>query len=172
MKNIVATVQSAIPTLAKRGIALGLTMALLNVSLAVAEPTTGINGALALKNDAAVVATVDLAKVEGRTMLVQASAYNPGDRNQNDSDPCIGAANTNLCKPGVKAVASNDFKLYQKLLINGEEYVVLDRMNSRYKGGYIDIAIYYGSSAEEVAAAKAAALKFGRQNDFEIVVLN
>lgn len=171
MKNIIVTIQSAMPTLVKRGIALGMTMVLLNVSLAVAEPTNGIEGAAALKNDAAVAATLDLTKVEGRTMIVQASAYNPGDVNQNDSDPCIGAANTNLCKPGIKAVASNDYKLYQELLINGEKYIVLDRMNKRYKGGYLDIAIYHGSSAEDVAAAKAAALKFGRRT-LEIVVLN
>jgi 3D (Asp-Asp-Asp) domain-containing protein len=171
MKNIIVTIKAVMPTLAKRGIALAMTMVLLNVSFASAEPTTGINGFDALKDEAAVTATVNLTKVEGRTMRVQASAYNPGDVNQNDSDPCIGAANTNLCKPGIKAVASNDFKLYQKLLIDGQEYVVLDRMNGRYKGGYVDIAIYNGSSAEEVATAKAAALKFGRKN-LEIVILD
>ena len=163
MKNIIATIQAAVPTLAKRGIALGVTMVLLNVSLAVAEPTTGIEGAAALKDEAAVIVPNDFGGDFPRR-TVSISMYNavPG---QTDDTPCITANGDNICDPdkGLTA-AMNGVPFGTKIQIpalGNAVYTVNDRMNRRYDSGYMDIHV----------ETRAEALRFGRQN-LEIVILN
>src|SRR5688572_16673953 len=99
MKHLMTTIQAAIPMLAKRGIALGLTMTLLHVSLAVAEPTTGIEGAVAFKNDAAVAAPDDFGGDFPRRK-VSVSKYNsvPG---QTDDTPFHTANGDDLRDPSL-----------------------------------------------------------------------
>ncbi len=85
----------------------------------------------------------------GTTLIVQASAYAPSPY-QTDSTPCITAAGTRV-RPGV--VATNFLPLGTILDINGEKYIVEDRMSPRYAGYYLDV--WFPSTSE--------ALVFGRQ---------
>src|SRR5689334_13831749 len=98
MKQLMTTIQSAMPVLAKRGIALAVTMSLLHVSLAVAEPTTGIEGSAALKDEAAIAAPAD-AGTTYRRMTVTTTAYNPWDEGQTDDTPCYGPRGILVCGP-------------------------------------------------------------------------
>lgn len=174
MKNIIAQIQSAVPTLIKRGVALGITMSLLNVSLAVAMPKTLVDGAAALHSELAVSSEVSLLE-QSREITVSASIYNPGDVNQTDSTPCHGPTNNWVCNVDQRIIAANFLKLGQKVLlptIYGDEVVTnVDRMNARYQEGFIDIALYLGDSPEQMAAAKAQALRFGRQ-DIPMIILD
>lgn len=154
--------KAAVPTLAKRGIALGLTMILLNVSLAVAEPTTGIEGAAALKNDAAVAASHDFGGDFIRRK-VSVSKYNALPE-QTDSTPFITANGDDLRNPKLgRTAAMNGVKFGTKVFIPDLDITVTinDRMNARYDSSYMDI----------YELTKAEALKFGRKN-LEIVILN
>jgi 3D (Asp-Asp-Asp) domain-containing protein len=163
MKNIIETVRSAMPTLVKRGIALGFTMILLNVSLAVAEPTTGIEGALALQNDAAVAAADDFGGDFPRRK-VSVSMYNavPG---QTDDTPCITANGDNICDPNIGLTAAmNGVPFGTRIMIpalDNAVYTVNDRMNRRYDSTYMDIHV----------ESYTDAIRFGRKN-LEIVILN
>lgn len=162
MKNIIETVRSAMPTLIKRGIALGVTMILLNVSLAVAEPTTGIEGALALKNDAAVAATDDFGGDFPRRK-VSMSAYT-ASVDETDSTPCHTANGDNICDPNKGLTAAmNGVPFGTKIHVPelNMTFTINDRMNRRYDSNYMDIHV----------PTKADAFKFGRQN-LEIVILN
>ncbi len=87
---------------------------------------------------------------EGTKLVVQASAYASSPL-QTDSTPCLTAAGTSV-RPGV--VATNFLPLGTLLSINGDVFIVEDRMNSRYAGKYLDI--WYPSTSE--------ALEFGRKN--------
>ena len=151
------------PTLAKRGVALAVTMVLLNVSFASAEPTTGIDGSLALKDEAAVTVPNDFGGDFPRR-TVSVSMYNavPG---QTDDTPCITANGDNICDPdkGLTA-AMNGVPFGTKIQIpalGNAVYTVNDRMNRRYDSGYMDLHV----------ETRAEALRFGRQN-LEIVILN
>lgn len=92
----------------------------------------------------------------GTRFVVQSSAYASSPL-QTDSTPCITAAGTTV-RPGV--VATNFLPLGTLLAINGEVFIVEDRMNSRYAGRYLDI--WFPSTSE--------ALIYGRRN-IEIEVI-
>ena len=70
----------------------------------------------------------------------EVSAYNVGDENQCDGDPCIGASNKNLCElleKGVQVCAANFLPFGTQIRLTGSdgwqsECVIEDRMNSRY----------------------------------------
>jgi len=85
----------------------------------------------------------------GTTFIVAASGYAPSPY-QTDSTPCITAAGTRVRKG---TVASNFLPLGTILEINGEKYIVEDRINPRYKKKAIDI--FFVSTSE--------ALEFGRR---------
>ena len=72
------------------------------------------------------------------------TAYNVGDVNQCDSDPCIDAANTNICKAlekGERRCAANFVPKWTVLEIDGYgQCVVTDRTNRRYRNR-VDIAM-------------------------------
>lgn len=92
----------------------------------------------------------------GTKYTVQSSGYAPSPY-QTDATPCITAAGTTV-RSGV--VASNFLPLGTILDINGQEYIVEDRMNPRYDGYYIDI--WFPSTSR--------ALEFGRRN-LDITIL-
>lgn len=85
----------------------------------------------------------------GTKIVVQSSAY-ASSPYQTDNTPCITAAGTRV-RQGV--VATNFLPLGTILSINGDYYIVEDRMNPRYAGKYLDI---WFPSTE-------AALEFGRR---------
>ncbi|MEO6077453.1 MAG: hypothetical protein ABIP54_01590, partial [Candidatus Andersenbacteria bacterium] len=76
---------------------------------------------------------------------------------QTESTPCITAAGT-IVRPGV--VATNFLPLGTIVSINDTRYIVEDRMNSRYKGYYMDI--WFPSTSQ--------ALEFGRKK-LDIIIL-
>ena len=86
------------------------------------------------------------------------TAYNVGDPAQTDDTPCIGAANTDLCKAlerGEKHCAANFVPLGSMLHIDKVGVcTVTDRMNRRYKNR-VDIAMPKHHKLE--------AKEFGRQ---------
>ncbi len=79
----------------------------------------------------------------GTKLVVQASAY-ASSPYQTDATPCITAAGTRV-RPGV--VATNFLPLGTILEINGLQFIVEDRMNSRYAGYYMDLWFPSTSSA-------------------------
>lgn len=85
----------------------------------------------------------------GTKIVVQSSAY-ASSPYQTDNTPCITAAGTRV-RQGV--VATNFLPMGTILSINGDHYIVEDRMSSRYQGKYLDI--WFPSTAE--------ALEFGRR---------
>lgn len=93
--------------------------------------------------------TVRVKPPVGTKFIVQSSAY-ASSPYQTDSTPCTTAAGTRV-RPGV--VASNFLPLGTLLDINGEAYIVEDRMNSRYNGYFLDVWFPSTSSA----------LQFGRK---------
>jgi 3D (Asp-Asp-Asp) domain-containing protein len=164
------TIQAAVPSAIKRTIALGMTMSLLHVSLAVAEPSVGIEGSAALKNDAAVTAPAE-AGIEYRRMTVTATAYNPWDEGQTDDTPCYGPRGILVCGPEMRVIAANFLPLGTKVLIDGEIYTVYDRTAPKYKDR-VDIAFQASGDTDQARAeSKTAARKFGKQTK-EIIVLN
>lgn len=92
----------------------------------------------------------------GTKFTVNSSAYAPSPY-QTDATPCI-TASGNRVRPGT--VASNFLPLGTIVDINGERYIVEDRMNPRYDGYYLDIWFPSTSSA----------LEFGRQQ-LEITIV-
>ena len=72
------------------------------------------------------------------------TAYNAGDEKQTDDTPCIGAANTDICKSleeGQKICAANFVPLGTKLFVDKVGVcTVADRMNRRF-GQRVDIAM-------------------------------
>jgi 3D (Asp-Asp-Asp) domain-containing protein len=85
----------------------------------------------------------------GTTFQVVSSAY-ASSPYQTDATPCITAAGTTV-RPGV--VATNFLPLGTVIEIEGERYIVEDRMNPRYDGYYLDI--WFPSTS--------AAIEFGRK---------
>lgn len=85
----------------------------------------------------------------GTVLVVEASAY-ASSPYQTDDTPCITAAGTTV-RSGV--VATNFLPLGTVLEINGQPYIVEDRMGQRYNGYYMDIWF----------PATSQALVFGRQ---------
>lgn len=85
----------------------------------------------------------------GTKLVVNSSAY-ASSPYQTDDTPCITAAGTRV-RPGV--VATNFLPMGTLLSINGELFIVEDRMNPRYVGKFMDI---WFENTEE-------ALNFGRQ---------
>jgi 3D (Asp-Asp-Asp) domain-containing protein len=170
MKNLMNTIQAAAPTLVKRGIALGVTMTLLHVSLAVAIPVTGIEGADALKNDAAVAATDDFGGDFPRRKM-SVSMYNALPE-QTDDSPFITANGDDLRDPELGLTAAmNGVPFGTRIMIpalGNAVYTIDDRMNGRYnpKEGekYPDHVDLYTKHRKD-------AIHFGRQN-LEIVILN
>lgn len=88
----------------------------------------------------------------------EVTAYNAGDVNQTDGDPCIGASGKDICKmleDGKIVLAANFVPFGAKLKIEnfgiGE---VWDRTNSRYKNR-VDIAMKLDE--------KQRAINFGKQ---------
>jgi 3D (Asp-Asp-Asp) domain-containing protein len=95
----------------------------------------------------------------GMLVSVWASAYSSTEA-QTDSDPYTTAWGTHV-RPGI--IAANFLPLGTKVKINGQEYTVEDRLNSRYNNEYM-IDLWMGSTAE--------ALQFGiRLVTFEIVFI-
>ena len=99
------------------------------------------------------------------TKIRKVTAYNLVE-GQTDKDPCIGAANVNICNlvaAGELICAANFVPFYTVLEIEGiGRCLVLDRMNSRYPD-YVDIAF----PADQVDEA----LEFGVK-DLEVGVIN
>ena len=66
------------------------------------------------------------------------SAYNAGDENQCDGDPCISASGDNVCKlleQGINVCALNGVPFYTILKVDSlGECVVLDRTSTKYAG--------------------------------------
>ncbi|MAF80387.1 hypothetical protein CL628_00050 [bacterium] len=94
--------------------------------------------------------------VVGTTFIVTSSAY-ASSPYQTDDTPCVTAAGTRV-RPGV--VATNWLPLGTVLEINGDRYIVEDRMNNRFQGRFVDI--WFPSTS--------AALEHGRQElEVEIV---
>ena len=80
------------------------------------------------------------------------TAYNPVHW-QTDETPCQGAlSGIDFCDTNLKLVATNELPLGSEVIIEGQTYLVADRMNNRYPVTY-DILM---SSLEE-------AKNFGRQ---------
>lgn len=101
----------------------------------------------------------DISFVPGMQVSVWASAYSSTEA-QTDSDPFTTAWGTQV-RPGI--IAANFLPLGTKVLINGQEYTVEDRLNRRYDNEFM-IDVWMGSTAE--------ALQFGiRLVTFEIVSL-
>jgi 3D (Asp-Asp-Asp) domain-containing protein len=101
----------------------------------------------------------DVTFTPGMLVSVWASAYSSTEA-QTDSDPFTTAWGTHV-RPGI--IAANFLPLGTKVLINGQEYTVEDRLNSRYNNEYM-IDVWMGSTTE--------ALQFGiRLITFEIVSL-
>lgn len=100
------------------------------------------------------IQAIDVSKATIREI----TAYNLGDKTQNDNSPCIMASGLNGCKlleKGINICAANFVPLYTKLYIDKfGQCEVLDRLNSRYVNR-IDI----GMKLDE----KERALKFGLQ---------
>jgi len=92
----------------------------------------------------------------GTKLRVISSAYAPS-KYQTDDTPCITAAGTTV-RPGV--VAANFLPLGTIIAIDNVKYIVEDRMNSRFKGYFIDV--WLPSTSE--------ALDFGRQK-LEITIV-
>ncbi|MEX1112381.1 MAG: 3D domain-containing protein [Candidatus Andersenbacteria bacterium] len=86
----------------------------------------------------------------GTTFTVNSSAY-ASSPYQTDSTPCITAAGTRV-RPGV--VASNFLPIGTILEIDGETFIVEDRMNARYAGYFIDLWFPSTSSALEFGRKK------------------
>lgn len=93
----------------------------------------------------------------GTQFTVNSSAYAPSPY-QTDSTPCVTAAGTRV-RPGV--VASNFLPLGTILDINGETFIVEDRMNPRYDGYFIDLWFPSTSSALEFGRKKLNATIIG-----------
>src|SRR5258708_6012855 len=93
----------------------------------------------------------------GTVLHVVSSAYAPSTY-QTDGTPCITAAGTTV-RPGV--VATNFLPLGTIVSIESKKYIVEDRMNSRYKGYYMDI--WFPSTSQ--------ALDFGRKK-IEITIVD
>ncbi|MDO8601772.1 MAG: hypothetical protein Q7R62_01405 [bacterium] len=177
MKNIMNTLKTMVPTLIKRSVILGVTLSLLQVSFAVAMPVTGIDGSVALKNEAAVTATDDFGG-EFHRHMVSVSMYN-NDPAQTDSSPNRTANGDNLLDPNLgPTVAMNGRPFGTMVYVPalGKKFRVNDRMNPRYNPqrgesypDYMDIFLPIDPSAP--TKAKAEALRFGRQT-LEVIFLD
>jgi len=86
----------------------------------------------------------------------EVSAYNAGDENQCDEDPCISASGDNVCQlleQGINVCALNGVPFYTILKVDSlGECVVLDRTSSKY-AGRVDWAMKKNENVK--------ALKFG-----------
>ena len=86
------------------------------------------------------------------------TAYNAGDVNQTDDDPCKSATGDDICElleQGINVCAINSLPFYSILEVDKMgECVVLDRTNSRYKNR-VDWAMKLSE--------KDRAIKFGKQ---------
>lgn len=92
--------------------------------------------------------------------------YNAGDPNQCDNTPCIAANGENICTAvalGYGRCATNKYDFGTILRIDGFICTVVDRMNSRYQNGEVDIAmpadkkqeaINYGASIKTIEVLK------------------
>jgi len=98
-------------------------------------------------------------KIVKSSRVRRISAYNAGDVNQCDGDPCTAANGENICEAlerGYKRCAANFVPFGTILDIEGYgECMVVDRMNARFPDG-VDIAMKY--------TEKAKALQFGRRS--------
>jgi|GEM_PF-1319247 3D (Asp-Asp-Asp) domain-containing protein len=85
-------------------------------------------------------------KIVKSSRVRSVSAYNAGDVNQCDGDPCTSANGENICQAlemGYKRCAANFVPFGTILRIEGYgDCMVVDRMNSRYPDG-VDIAMKY-----------------------------
>jgi hypothetical protein len=88
------------------------------------------------------------------------SAYNTGDERQTDLDPCVGASMMDLCYLAEKDVlffAINNTPMFSWVCVESVGCGrVLDRMNSRYSNGEVDIGLSFDK--------KNMAKTFGRKN--------
>jgi len=86
----------------------------------------------------------------------EVSAYNAGDENQCDEDPCISASGDNVCElleQGINVCAFNGVPFYTILKVDSlGECVVLDRTSTKYAG-----RVDWAMKKDE----KAKAIKFG-----------
>lgn len=80
------------------------------------------------------------------------SAYTLSE-DETDNDFCITASGVNACESELPIIATNSLPFWTYVEIKGKEYVVLDRMNSRYQNGEMDILM----------RIKKEAIEFGRQ---------
>ena len=92
--------------------------------------------------------------------IKRVSAYNVGIEAQTDSTPCFGARRHNLCEmleQGINICACNSLELWTEIEIEGYgKCIVLDRMNSRYTNGEIDIAF----PEDQIQEAKNWGIKY------------
>lgn len=112
----------------------------------------------------------------GTKFIVFSNAY-ASSPYQTDGSPCVTSSGTRV-RPGV--VASNFLPMGTLLEINGNEYIVEDRMNVRYQGNYIDVwfpstseALAWGGKRAEVTVmgyAKPGKPMRESQEDKEIVI--
>lgn len=107
------------------------------------------------------------------------TAYNPVE-GQTDKDPCIGALpSINLCTTEQKIVAvreshdpKEDIPLGSKLIIDGEEYLVADRLAKKNAGlGIVDVLFNVHNTPphiESMSDAIAEAKNFGRKEEVRV----
>ncbi len=128
MKHIKQVLKEFAPAFLKRGIALGVTMTLLHVSLAVAEPATGVNGSPALRDEAAV--QTELFPISNfETVTIKVSAYS-AEADQTDARYWEMASGKDVY---IGAIACpRRFEFDSKVIINGEMYTCEDRMAGKY----------------------------------------
>ena len=84
-------------------------------------------------------------KIAVLSSVKRISAYNVGVVAQTDNTPCFGARNHNLCEmleQGINICACNSLELWTEIEIEGYgKCIILDRLNSRYINGEVDIAM-------------------------------
>ncbi|PIR87789.1 MAG: hypothetical protein COU10_02865, partial [Candidatus Harrisonbacteria bacterium CG10_big_fil_rev_8_21_14_0_10_45_28] len=100
--------------------------------MAVAEPAAQPNSFEFLAQISSITSLPVMYEKPVEKMTVTATAYN-SVVGQTDSTPCIAARGYDLCEADKEnVVAANFVPIGTELLINGEKYTVVDRMNSRY----------------------------------------
>ena len=95
------------------------------------------------------------------------SAYNTGDKSQTDDSPCIGASMIDLCSLADKDImffAINNVPMFSWACVEGVGCgYVLDRMNSRYSNGEVDV----GLSLNKKLLAKKFGVKYSKITIYE-----
>lgn len=127
----------------KKGVVTAIIAVTLPSGVAVAEPSIGSGGAIALKESASEIAKPAITRFVGRRLALEVSAYTTR-KEETDDTPCIAANGENICDPAKRnTVATNDLPIGTKVIIpsiSPNVLVVRDRMNARYTGkGNMDV---------------------------------